>query len=54
MTLGLRQHTTKGRNAHHLWSAERGEDGKLQIVRSREEPEMFENEKHRKSVHLML
>lgn len=37
------------RQAHHLWCAEKDNSGKLRVVRSREEPEMFENEKKKEA-----
>lgn len=39
-----RKFGTMGRNSHHLWSAHKDDQGKISVVRSKIEPESFENQ----------
>ncbi len=49
MILGARPTIKERKDAHHLWSAEKDEAGRLRVVRSKEEPEMFLNDKERET-----
>jgi len=43
----MRRSENPRRDAHHMWSAGRGEDGRVHLRRSKQEKESFEQEKRR-------